>query len=122
VIPQAQEQWSTDPRDRVWVAYLSAPGNPVIVRHQAIITPGEDLTEYPETWELAWPEWVASHETSYGLTIDGSPVAADAAKRAAWREMRRMANGQTAYTEANVRKAFGAFRRVLADITTELAD
>lgn len=61
--------WAEDDRPRQWKAYLR-PGDSAQLRHHAVLTPGEDLTEYPPTVELSWPEWLDSH-TDYGLTADG---------------------------------------------------
>lgn len=111
-----------DTRSRVWVATISVPGDSVIVQHAAVILPGEELTETPETWELTWEEWSQLHETNYGLTLHGEDVAIHGERKAAWRKIRRMATGDAAYTEANVRAAFGAVRRILSDLSEEIED
>lgn len=121
--PIAQDLWTTVQRPRAWSAYITRPGDTVTVRHHAVLTgPDEDLTEYPETWMLSWTEWEETHETTYGLTIAGKPTAAHAADNAAWRKLRRIANGTTPYTEENVREAFGAIRRILTTLATEIED
>ncbi len=119
--PLGQQWWpdpATDTRTRVWSAALSAPGAPVMVRKVAVLAPGEDLTEYPETWELTWDEWVASCTSSYGLTVDGAPVADRTADRQAWRRLRRVAAG----TDPIDASAFTALLRVLRGIAREVND
>jgi hypothetical protein len=58
-------------RARRWFATVMAPGAPVVVRHCAMLEHGEDLVEYPPTYELAWPEWTARHD-DFGLGLDGA--------------------------------------------------
>ena len=111
-----------DTRSRVWVATVGIPGDTVIVQHAAVILPGEELTETPETWELTWDEWLELHEVNYGLTVKGEDVAIHGERKAAWRKIRRMANGDAPYSEASVRAAFGAVRRILNDLAEEIED
>lgn len=111
-----------DTRSRVWVATIGVPGDSVIVQHAAVILPGEELTETPETWELTWDEWKQLHETNYGLTIKGEDVAIHGERKAAWRKIRRMGRGDAAYTEANMRAVIGAIQRILSDLTEEIED
>jgi hypothetical protein len=118
--PINQPAWPTDVRDREWVASIRSDGT-VKVRHVAVLAPGEQLTEFPETWVLDSEEWEAAHAT-YGLERDGTPTTKLAERRGAWRKLRRMANGTTSYTETNVRDAFGALRRILQDLTDEVQD
>jgi hypothetical protein len=119
--------WDTEepgyvPRERAWHTGLITPGVGVVVQSIPVLTDGEDWTGYPPTHELTWDEWVAAHETTYGLSLDGTPVADLAERRAAWRKIRRMANGEATYTEANIRDAFGAVRRILHDLATEVTE
>lgn len=70
--------WPPDgDRPRIWSAHIlgavATPDATVILRHYAILDPGEQLTEYPKTLALTWDEWVASH-ADYRLTIDGQPL------------------------------------------------
>jgi hypothetical protein len=69
-----QPQYDPD-RERRWVVHFigGTGADPVIVRHYAVLTPGEDLTENPPSHELTWDEWVAGH-AEYGLTLDGQPT------------------------------------------------
>lgn len=64
-------------RPRQWTAQiLGRPGaedTVVILRHSAILEPGEELTEYTPTIELTWAEWEAMH-ADYGLDINGQPL------------------------------------------------
>lgn len=78
MIEQNRNQWPPDgDRPRRWNAYFTGrfgtPDCTVIVRHYAILAPGEDLTEYPKTLELTWDEWLTSH-VDYGLTVEGQPI------------------------------------------------
>lgn len=120
-IAQCQDQWpdpQTDTRKRVWAAAMSAPGASVVVRRVAVLDPGEDLTEYPETWELTWDEWLAAHEVTYGLTVDGRPAAEHGADRQAWRRLRRAATGADPVDQAFA----AALLRVLRGTAREVAD
>lgn len=119
-IKQCEELWptATDTRTRVWWASVSGPGTPVLVRRVAVLAPGEDLTEYPETWLLSWDEWVASHESVYGLTREGQPLAEAVAARAAWRKLRRAAAGTDPVDAAYAT----AVLRILRGIAREVAD
>lgn len=117
-----QEFWPADSREREWIATISGPDQDVLIRYYAVLLPGEDLTEFPETWQLTWSEWVETCTTVYGLTVEGVAVDTDAKDRAAWRKLRKMINGDAAYTEANVRDAFGAVRRILKKVSVELED
>jgi hypothetical protein len=122
--PMNQHLWpdpATDLRARRWIASVN-PGDGVTVSHMAVLSPGEQLTEYPETWTLTAEEWAELHEARYGLTLAGEQLGALAERRAAWRKVRRMANGDLPYTEASVREAFGAMRRILRDLTEEVQD
>jgi hypothetical protein len=116
--PQNEAGWATG-GTRQWMAIITGAGQLVVVRHCTL--PPVD-GDYPETWELSWSEWVRDHESVYGLTLDGSLLADDADRRAAWRKIRRMANGNSTYTEVNVRDAFGAVKRLLRDLTQEIQD
>ncbi|GGM53142.1 hypothetical protein ACFFX1_55050 [Dactylosporangium sucinum] len=71
-IPHEPMSWNGD-RPRRWYASIIGAGQNVVVRHSAILQPGEDLTEYPPTLELTWDEWVDTH-SNYGLNLDGTPV------------------------------------------------
>lgn len=68
---------TTPDRPRKWqAAILGVPGAPdttVIVRNYAILAPGEDLTEYPPTEQMLWPDWQVRH-ADFGLTVDGAPT------------------------------------------------
>lgn len=113
---------ANDTRVRVWVATVGAPGESVIVQHAAVLTPGEDLTETPETWELTWAEWLDLHEVNYGLSLKGEDVAIHEERKAAWRKIRRMATGDLPYTEANMRATIGAIRRIMNDLVEEIEE
>jgi hypothetical protein len=123
-IPINQEKWppAGDTHARRWIARVTSVGLPVTVRHVAILAPGENLTEDPETWQLTWDEWVAGHESLYGLSLDGRPVAEVDELRTAWRRIRQMANGNAPFEEDSVRKAFAGALRVLRTIAAEEAD
>jgi len=122
--PMNQHLWpnpAVDSRARRWIASID-PGDGVTVSHMAVLTPGEDLTEYPETWTLTAAEWVELHETRYGLTLTGEPVGEAADRKAAWRKLRRMSNGDLPYSEANVRGTFDALRQIIRVLTKEVDD
>jgi len=93
-----------------------------VVRSLPVLTPGEDWSGYPPTYELTWEEWQASHETEYGLTITGKPTAEATDDRTAWRRIRRMAAGADAYDETSVRAAFAAVQWILGQLVQELDD
>lgn len=116
MIPQNQEKWSTVVRDRQWAATIFGVGQPVIVANNAILAPGEDLTEDPETWELTWGEWESLHESSYGLTIDGFPVAEAAENKAAWRRLRRAANGEIPIDQDFARSVLRILRSIAREV------
>lgn len=60
-------------RPRRWAAHGSGAGEAVVLRHYAILKPGEVLDEYPPTVELSWAEWQAVH-ADYGLNVDGTRI------------------------------------------------
>lgn len=74
MIQQHPESWPAEgDRPRRWYATVMGPADPVVVRHMAILEPGEDLTEYPKTLELTPDEWREGH-AGYGLNADGTPM------------------------------------------------
>lgn len=78
MIEQNKDKWPPDgDRPRQWSAgFLGRQGAPdcaVILRHDAILAPGEELTEYTPTIELTWAEWESGHD-DYGLAVDGVPL------------------------------------------------
>lgn len=71
---QHPDLWPPDgDRPRHWRAHSTGEGGAVLLRHYAILEPGEDLTEYPKTIELTWQEWLDSH-AYYGLNADGTRI------------------------------------------------
>lgn len=119
MIEQCPELWSKIVRPRQWQALIM--GQTVIVRHNATdLADGEN--EYPPTYELTWAEWEQLHETAYGMDISGARLDMLTERRAAWRKIRRMANGESAYDEATVRAAFGGVVRLLRDLTQEVEE
>lgn len=75
--PSTGLSWpAKDDRPRRWSAIIFGQMGPVVLRHDAILEPGEDLTEYPKTLELTIEEWRGSH-AKYGLDLDGIPLDAD---------------------------------------------
>ena len=60
-------------RPRRWAAHGAGVDENVVLRHYAILAPGEELDEFPKTIELTWDEWMTSH-ADYGLTADGTPL------------------------------------------------
>ena len=121
VVEQEKGRWSVIERPRKWQAIIFSVGGTVVVRHNATdLAEGED--EYPPTYELTWAEWEDTHETIYGMDISGAQLDLLTERRAAWRKLRRMANGEAPYDEATVRGAFGAARRILRDLTPEVEE
>jgi hypothetical protein len=119
--------WDTEepgyvPRERAWHAALVRPGSSVVVRSEPVLAAGEDWTGYPPTLELDWTEWSRDHEAVYGLAVYGSPVAARAERKAAWRKLRRYAAGTDPDDEATRRAVAGAIRRILLDLAPEVTD
>lgn len=120
-------KWDTEedgyvPRERAWHASIMSPGMSVVVRSMPVLAAGEDWSGYPPTYELTWEEWETSHETTYQLALDGTPVAIVSERKAAWRKGRRFANGTTEYTEQSVRDAVGALLRIIKDAIPEVTD
>lgn len=75
LVDENPQLWPPDgDRPRQWGAAIlgpaGAPDTRVVVRHYAILAPGEDLTEYPPTVEMLWPEWV-ERCAEFGLTAAG---------------------------------------------------
>jgi hypothetical protein len=67
-----KELWPPDgDRPREW--HYMRMFDTVTVTYNAILEPGEDLTEYPETHRMDYAEWSERH-AEYGLTIDGTPL------------------------------------------------
>lgn len=60
-----------DDRERVWMAHLL--GDEVTVRHYAVLSHGEDLTEYPPTEIMSIGEWRKRH-LEYDCRADGFPL------------------------------------------------
>lgn len=109
-------------RERRWSAMVMGPDMAVVVRWEPVLGPNEDWSGYPPTYELTWSEWQANHETQYQLALDGTPITAVTERKAAWRHARRLANGTDAYTEENVRRAFGSLLRIISDQIPEVTD
>lgn len=124
-IPQNQPAWPGpgDTRSRVWTAAVQGPGMPVVVRRVAVLNPGEDLSEYPETWELTYAEWTAdvggqpAHKATYGLTADGRRLADDTTERAAWRKLRRVAAGTDPIDAQTIAAVLQLFKYLRGELT-----
>lgn len=57
-------------RQRKWMAHILR--DEVVVRHYAVLAPGEDLTETPPTVTMSLAEWQTRH-TEFDCNVDGSP-------------------------------------------------
>ena len=57
------------PRPREWHAIFL--GDLVVLRHYAILAPGEHLTEKVPEKTLTWDQWRDTH-ADYGLELDGT--------------------------------------------------
>lgn len=109
-------------RDRAWSAMVMGPEMAVVVRWDPVLAVGEDWSGYPPTYELTWAEWVASHEVTYGLALDGEPITKRSKRKSDQRVIKRFANGTTPYDEQAVRDVVGAIWDLLKDLTPEVTD
>lgn len=74
MIEQKPELWPPDgDRPRQWGAMFAPGGGSVLLRHFAVLEPGEELSEYPKTLLLTAQEWAETH-ADYGLNADGTPA------------------------------------------------